>query len=97
MATKKKPAAAPVAAVSAEDKKKALETAISQMEKRFGKGTIIKMGENPRMNVSAVSTGSSVFIGLYQYIEYQTEYQQKCDYGVYLIIFFIFPDLRNLA
>ena len=58
MATKKKPAAAPVAAVSAEDKKKALETAISQMEKRFGKGTIIKMGENPNMNVSAVSTGS---------------------------------------
>lgn len=58
MATKKKPAAAPVAAVSAEDKKKALETAISQMEKRFGKGTIIKMGENPSMNVSAVSTGS---------------------------------------
>ena len=59
MATKKKAAAAaPVAAVSPEDKKKALDTAISQMEKRFGKGTIIKMGENPNMNVSAVSTGS---------------------------------------
>ncbi len=58
MATKKKAAPAPVAAVSAEDKKKALDTAISQMEKRFGKGTIIKMGENPSMNVSAVSTGS---------------------------------------
>lgn len=41
-----------------EEKKKALETAISQIEKSFGKGTIIKMGENPRMNVSAVSTGS---------------------------------------
>lgn len=41
-----------------EEKKKALDTAISQIEKNFGKGTIIKMGENPRLNVSAVSTGS---------------------------------------
>ena len=41
-----------------EEKKKALDTAISQIEKSFGKGTIIKMGENPRLNVSAVSTGS---------------------------------------
>ena len=41
-----------------EDKKKALATAISQLEKSYGKGTIIKMGENPKMNVSAVSTGS---------------------------------------
>lgn len=41
-----------------EEKKKALETAISQIEKNFGKGTIIKMGENPKLNVSAVSTGS---------------------------------------
>lgn len=41
-----------------EEKKKALDTAISQIEKNFGKGTIIKMGENPKMNVSAVSTGS---------------------------------------
>ncbi len=41
-----------------EEKQKALETAISQIEKSFGKGTIIKMGENPKMNVSAVSTGS---------------------------------------
>ncbi len=41
-----------------EEKKKALETAISRIEKNFGKGTIMKMGENPNMNVSAVSTGS---------------------------------------
>ena len=55
MATKKK-AATPgaSAATSPEEKKKALETAISQLEKNFGKGTIMKMGENPRMNVSAV-------------------------------------------
>ena len=41
-----------------EEKQKALETAISQIEKNFGKGTIIKMGENPKMNVASVSTGS---------------------------------------
>ncbi len=57
MATKKK-AAASAAPVAADDKKKALETAISQIEKNFGKGTIIKMGENPKLNVSVVSSGS---------------------------------------
>ena len=54
--SKKTSAASP--ADSPEAKKKALDTAISQIEKSFGKGTIIKMGENPQMNVSAVSTGS---------------------------------------
>lgn len=43
---------------SPEAKKKALDTAISQIEKNFGRGTIIKMGENPQMNISVVSTGS---------------------------------------
>ena len=42
----------------AEGKKKALETVISQLDKTYGKGTVIKMGENPQMNVSAISTGS---------------------------------------
>ena len=41
-----------------EEKKKALSTAISQLEKNYGKGIVIRMGENPRMNVSAISTGS---------------------------------------
>ena len=50
--------AAPVGVVPAEEKKKALDTAVSQIEKSFGKGSIIKMGENPRMNVSVVPTGS---------------------------------------
>ncbi len=44
--------------VSADNKQKALATAISQIEKAYGKGTIIKMGESPEMNVSVVSTGS---------------------------------------
>ncbi|MBR4933950.1 MAG: recombinase RecA [Clostridia bacterium] len=47
-----------VAVDGGDAKKKALDTAITQIEKAYGKGTIIKMGENPKMNVSTVSTGS---------------------------------------
>lgn len=39
-------------------KKAALESAIKQIEKEFGRGSIIKMGDNPKMTVSTVSTGS---------------------------------------
>ena len=39
-------------------KKKALSTAIAQLEKDYGQGTIMKLGENSRMAVKAVSTGS---------------------------------------
>ncbi|MBQ8381691.1 MAG: recombinase RecA [Clostridia bacterium] len=55
-ATKK---AAPVVAADSEDaKKKALDTALTQIEKDFGKGSIMRLGENASMNVTAVSTGS---------------------------------------
>lgn len=57
MADKKKKGAV-VAPVSVEDKKKALATALSQIEKDFGKGTIMKLGENMHMNVEAIPTGS---------------------------------------
>ena len=40
------------------DKKKALETALAQIEKAYGKGTIMRLGENTGMNIEAVSTGS---------------------------------------
>lgn len=40
------------------EKNKALEMAISQIEKQFGKGSIMKLGENSKLNVEAVSTGS---------------------------------------
>ena len=56
--TTKKTASPETADRTPEEKKKALETAISQLEKNFGKGTVIKMGENPKMNVSSVPTGS---------------------------------------
>ena len=41
-----------------EEKKKALDTAISKIEKSFGHGAIMKMGEKGQMNISTVSTGS---------------------------------------
>lgn len=40
------------------DKKKALETALAQIEKDFGKGTIMKLGENTHMQVDSIPTGS---------------------------------------
>lgn len=42
----------------AEDKKRALETAISQIEKSYGKGAIMRLGSNLSVNVEAISTGS---------------------------------------
>ncbi len=40
------------------DKKKALELAIGQVERQFGKGSIMKLGENVKLNVEYISTGS---------------------------------------
>ena len=43
---------------AAGDKKSALETALSQIEKQFGKGAVMKLGQNVTMQVDAISTGS---------------------------------------
>ncbi len=40
------------------DKTKALEMAISQIERQFGKGSIMRMGESPQMAVESISTGA---------------------------------------
>ncbi len=40
------------------DKNKALETALNQIEKQFGKGAVMRLGQNSSMNVSHISTGS---------------------------------------
>ncbi|MAR00405.1 MAG: recombinase RecA [Oceanospirillaceae bacterium] len=40
------------------NKQKALEAALSQIERQFGKGAIMKMGEQPRDAIPSVSTGS---------------------------------------
>lgn len=58
MATKK---AAPARVAPIDDKeakKKALSTALAQLERDFGAGAVMKLGENTRMEVQAVHTGS---------------------------------------
>jgi recombination protein RecA len=40
------------------EKEKALELALAQIEKQFGKGSIMKLGENAKLNIEAISTGS---------------------------------------
>ena len=40
------------------DKQKAIEAALSQIDKAFGKGSVMKLGQKPAMEVEAVSTGS---------------------------------------
>ena len=42
----------------ASDKKAALETALAQIEKQFGKGAVMKLGANVTMQVDAIPTGS---------------------------------------
>ncbi len=46
------------AEVKTDDKAKALETAMTQIEKQFGKGAIMRLGENTGMNVECIKTGS---------------------------------------
>jgi recombination protein RecA len=40
------------------EKDKALELAIAQIEKQFGKGSIMKLGENAKLNIEAIPTGA---------------------------------------
>ncbi len=40
------------------DKKKALETALLQIEKNYGKGAVMRLGEDSALNIEAISTGS---------------------------------------
>ena len=42
----------------ADDKTKALETALGQIERQFGKGAVMRLGENAAMNVEHIKTGS---------------------------------------
>lgn len=41
-----------------ENKKKALDAALNKLEKQFGKGSIMRMGDKPEMKVETISTGS---------------------------------------
>jgi len=40
------------------EKQKALENAINQIEKQFGKGAVMKLGDDSKLNVEVISTGS---------------------------------------
>ncbi|MBA5850444.1 recombinase RecA [Clostridium sp. cel8] len=40
------------------EKLKAIESAMGQIEKQFGKGSIMKLGENSKLDIDAISTGS---------------------------------------
>ena len=56
---KKKETVKPVVKITdAEEKKKALETALAYIEKQFGKGAIMKLGEAKAMDIEAIPTGS---------------------------------------
>ena len=44
--------------MAAADRNSALETAIAQIEKQFGKGAVMRLGQNQAMQVEAISTGS---------------------------------------
>ena len=56
MAEKKEVKAAPAATNA--DKKEALNSAINQIEKMFGKGAVMRLGQTQALNVDAISTGS---------------------------------------
>ncbi len=58
MKAKAKTKPIPTQILDKDEKKKAIESAISQIEKSYGKGTVMRMGEAPEMEVSAISTGS---------------------------------------
>ena len=57
MATDKKKSGVETAS-PASDKRKALDTAIAQIEKNFGKGAVMRLGDKPEMQVDAIPTGS---------------------------------------
>ena len=57
MADKAKAVPTPAKAAT-EDKQLALDTAIANIEKTFGKGAVMKMGQNVAMQVDAIPTGS---------------------------------------
>lgn len=58
MAAKAKTAKAKTELSKSDDKKAALTTAIEQIEKQYGKGSIMRLGENRALDLETISTGS---------------------------------------
>jgi recombination protein RecA len=48
----------PIVSVATSDREKAIEQALSQIERRFGKGAIMRLGETAKVQVEVVPTGS---------------------------------------
>ncbi|MGI6215858.1 MAG: DNA recombination/repair protein RecA, partial [Christensenellales bacterium] len=40
-----------------EEREQALERALSALDKQFGKGTVMRLGEQSKMNIEVISTG----------------------------------------
>ena len=57
MATKKSAKAAAAAEAEVNEKKRALDMALAGIEKQFGKGSIIRMGERPVQDIQVIPTG----------------------------------------
>ena len=57
MATKSKKTA-DTPAMDRSERQKALDMALAQIEKQYGKGSVMRLGENIKMNVDAIPTGS---------------------------------------
>ncbi len=58
MAAEKVSKATAAASAASADKKRAIETAMAQIEKLYGKGSIMRCGDEQAANVEAISTGS---------------------------------------
>ena len=58
MAGKNKTAKSAIKEITPDSKEKALATAVDQIEKQYGKGAIMRLGENAAMNVEHIRTGS---------------------------------------
>ena len=43
---------------SASDREKALDTALAQIDRQFGKGSVMRLGSEERAPVASISTGS---------------------------------------
>lgn len=58
MAKQDKKSNAFVAPTTDEERQKALANAMAQIEKLYGEGAVMRLGENPSMNIETISTGS---------------------------------------
>ena len=62
------------------EKRKALEVAMSQIEKQFGKGSVMKLGEYKAMEVEAIPTGAlslDIALGEEELLKYLDQNHQE--------------------